>query len=259
MNPLLHLWSLGVEEQFYIFWPCLISIGLNFFKKRTFLVLALYTVFSFAFGIISVFINPQFAFYFPLCRFWQMAVGGLVAYLSVKIQNQKITNALSIGGTFAILAAVWIIDDESLFPGFWALVPTLASGCIIQAGPESFCNKHILSTKVFVFIGKISYPMYLWHWPLLVFSRYFYPEGSTSIYSNVYFVLVMTVLLSILTYYFVERPIRKIKTKKIAILLFILILAVGTLSYWSLVRAREKEEIELQSTDKNVIFARAER
>ena len=104
-----------------------------------------------------------------------MAVGGLVAYLNVKIQNKKITNRLSIVGTLAILVTVWIIDDQSMFPGFWALVPTLASACIIQAGSEPYINKHILSSKIFVFVGKISYPMYLWHWPLLVFSRYIYP------------------------------------------------------------------------------------
>jgi len=74
--------------------------------------------------------------------------------------------------------------------------------------------------------------MYLWHWPLLVFSRYLYPEGSKSIFSNLYFVILITVILSILTYYVVENPIRKIKTKKIAILLFVLILIVGSLSYW---------------------------
>ena len=135
VNPLLHLWSLGVEEQFYIFWPCLIAIGLNIFKKRAFLVLALYTALSCIIGIVSVYKNPKFAFYFPVCRFWQMAIGGLVAYFSLKIQNTKITNALSFVGTLAILVTVWIIDEESLFPGFWALIPTFASAFIIQAGP----------------------------------------------------------------------------------------------------------------------------
>lgn len=179
--------------------------------------------------------NPKFAFYFPVCRFWQMAVGGLIAYFSLKIQNTRINNALSIIGTLSILLTVWIINDESLFPGFWALVPTLASACIIQAGPEPFINKHILSSKVFVFVGKISYPMYLWHWPLLVFSRYFYPQGSTSIFSNLYLIIAITVMLSVLTYYFVENPIRKIKTKKIAIVLLVLILLIGLFSYQSLI------------------------
>lgn len=207
-NPLLHLWSLGVEEQFYIFWPCLISICLGRFKKHALFGLSFYTAFSFVFGIVCVFINTKFAFYFPVCRFWQMAVGGLVSYLGVKIQNKNINEALSIIGTFSILITVWIVDDQSLFPGFWALVPTLASACIIQAGSEPFINKNILSSKVFVFVGKISYPMYLWHWPLLVFSRYFYPQGSTSIFSNLYLIMLITFGLSVLTYYFVENPIR---------------------------------------------------
>lgn len=68
-----------------------------------------------------------------------------------------------------------------MFPGFWALVPTLGAAFIIQAGNESFINKYILSSKLLVFVGKISYPLYLWHWPLLVFSRILYPEGSDSI------------------------------------------------------------------------------
>ena len=163
-----------------------------------------------------------------------MAVGGLIAYLSLKIQNTRINNALSIIGTLSILLTVWIISDESLFPGFWALVPTLASACIIQAGPEPFINKHILSSKVFVFVGKISYPMYLWHWPLLVFSRYLYPEGSKSILSNLYFVIFVTIMLSVLTYHFIENPIRKIKTKKIVVLLLLIMVFIGSLSYWTL-------------------------
>jgi peptidoglycan/LPS O-acetylase OafA/YrhL len=228
------LWSLGVEEQFYIFWPCLIALGLKIFKKRTFLILALYTVLSFIFGIVSVYKNPKFAFYFPLCRFWQMAVGGLVAYCSHKITNSKINNALSVSGTAAILITVWIINDESLFPGFWALVPTLASACIIQAGSEALINKHVLSNKVMVFVGKISYPMYLWHWPLLVFSKYLFPEGSTSIFGNVFFMIALTVCFSILTYFFVENPIRRRKSRKMVVVLLILSTSIGVLSYVNL-------------------------
>jgi peptidoglycan/LPS O-acetylase OafA/YrhL len=209
-------------------------------KNVHFLILALYTVLSFIFGIVSVYKNPKFAFYFPLCRFWQMAVGGLVAYCSHKITNTKINNALSVSGTAAILITVWIINEESLFPGFWALVPTLASACIIQAGSEALINKHVLSNKVMVFVGKISYPMYLWHWPLLVFSRYLFPEGSTSIFGNVFFMIALTVCFSILTYFFVENPIRKIKTRKIVVVLLILMIFVGIWSYLNLRGSRIK-------------------
>ena len=138
------------------------------------------------------------------------------------------------------MITVWIVDDQSLFPGFWALVPTLASACIIQAGSEPFINKKILSSKVFVFVGKISYPMYLWHWPLLVFSRYFYPQGSTSIFSNLYLILLITLGLSVLTYYFVENPIRKIKSRKIVIILLILMLTAGLTSFIMLLNSNNK-------------------
>lgn len=85
VNPLLHLWSLGVEEQFYIFWPCLISIGLKFFHKKAFIIIGLYTIISFLFNVASVYQDTQFAFYFPICRFWQMSIGGLIAYFNYKI------------------------------------------------------------------------------------------------------------------------------------------------------------------------------
>lgn len=107
-----------------------------------------------------------------------MSIGGLIVYLKVRIQNKLIANLMSVGGTLAIVTVVWILNEKSLFPGWWALIPTIASAIILQAGPNAFVNKHILSSKAFVFIGKISYPLYLWHWPLLVFSAHMFPPGS---------------------------------------------------------------------------------
>lgn len=122
-----------------------------------------------------------------------------------------------------------------MFPGFWALIPTLSSACIIQAGSGAFINKWILSNKIVVFLGKISYPMYLWHWPLFVFSRYFFPEGSNSIFANLYFLILLTGILSILTYFLVENPIRRRKSKKIVVILLIIMALMG---FWSYINVR---------------------
>lgn len=155
------------------------------------------------FSIISVFIDTKFAFYFPFCRFWQMVVGGLIAYKNINISNKTINNIMSLASIGIIQISVWVLDEKSLFPGFWALIPTIGSACIIQAGNESFFNKQVLSSKPFVWLGKISYSLYLWHWPLLVFSRVLYPSGSTSLLANPLVIVSIAILLSFLTYFFV--------------------------------------------------------
>jgi peptidoglycan/LPS O-acetylase OafA/YrhL len=155
-----------------------------------------------------VFINPTFSFYFPFCRFWQMSVGGLIAYKSSKKYTFYISNGFSLLALVSICVTVWNLTEKNLFPGFWALIPTISAALIILAGNQSLFNKYVLSSVPFVFIGKISYPLYLWHWPLVVFSEMFYPEGSTSIFANKFFALLLAVVLSILTYYLVETPLR---------------------------------------------------
>lgn len=164
-----------MEEQFYIFWPFLITVILTRFKSQSFQLLSAYTVLSFILNIIVVYFNAKFDFYFPFCRFWQMSIGGLLTFQTIKIENQFYNHAFSGGGLIIIMIASFFLSEANLYPGWWALFPTLASAAIIQSGSESIVNKHILSNKVMTFIGKISYSLYLWHWPLLVFSRIMYP------------------------------------------------------------------------------------
>ena len=138
-------------------------------------ILIAFTALSFIFSIYSVYKNQQFAFYFPFCRFWQMSVGGILGYSNIKINNSLINNSLSVLGLLMIVISQFFMNDQSLFPGYWALLPTLSCALIIQSGNQSFINKFILSSLPFTFIGKISYSLYLWHWPLIVYSRLFYP------------------------------------------------------------------------------------
>jgi len=107
---LLHLWSLGVEEQFYIFWPLLLTVIFNKFSKQAFGFILAYTILSFMLSIYCVFNDTQFAFYFPFCRFWQMSVGGLIGYLNIKVHNKFFSNLLSIVSFIAIMTTVWIIN-----------------------------------------------------------------------------------------------------------------------------------------------------
>ena len=226
-NPLLHLWSLGVEEQFYIFWPFLISLFLRRFASKTFVLLSVFTALSLLANLVVVHINPQFCFYFPFTRFWQMAVGGLLAVRGVQLKDKRIANLLSFAGVAVILVFAELLSEDILYPGWWAILPTLGSACIIQGGGESLVNKHFLGTRPMVFVGKISYSLYLWHWPLLVFSRILYPEGSTSIFANTLFIVILAVVCSIVSYYSVENPMRFAKHKSVFYLLIAAMLMVG--------------------------------
>lgn len=170
------------------------------------LCLGILTVASFCANIFTVEENSKFAFYFPLCRFWQMAVGGLIAFINRPIPENSfiptvyVNNILSVVGFLGIFLTSYMISSESIFPGYWALVPTLSSAFIIQAGHSTLINKYILSNEFSVFIGKVSYPLYLWHWPFLVFSRLLYPEGSDEIWEEAWFMLLLAFLFSVFTY-----------------------------------------------------------
>jgi peptidoglycan/LPS O-acetylase OafA/YrhL len=163
-----------------------------------------------------------------------MAVGGIIAYSDKMIQHKILSNISSILGLSSIFITIWYVNEDSLFPGYWALIPTIGAALIIIGGPESLSNKYLLSTKVFVFIGKISYPLYLWHWPLLVYSRMMYPSGSTSIFAKTWIVVLISLLLSIFTYFVIEKPLRFRKSKVITYLLVMTMLAVGTVALFGI-------------------------
>lgn len=234
-KPLLHLWSLGVEEQFYIFWPLLLYFfwtkHWSFLKSITCIGLV-----SFFTGIFLTKTNPTAAFYFPGSRFWELMAGGLLAYINLHKNNiiTRSKNTEAFIGLFFILCSLLFIKKTSEFPGWWALLPTAGSFLIIAAGPNAWLNQKVLSNKFIIWIGLISYPLYLWHWPLLAFSEIILGEVSNQ---SKIAILALSFLLAWLTYKFIETPLKSNRNKKVLaqVLLFIMVLfgCTGFYSYQS--------------------------
>ena len=233
LKPLLHLWSLGVEEQFYLIFPIFLWV---LYKLRiNFLVsLVVFTVISFAVNYYFVKIgNGTYSFYMPWTRFWELSFGSVLAYITMfksnltsKLQSTKIANILSILGVVLIVIGYISIPSSPKFPGSRALTPVLGALLVIAAGHEAFINKKILSSKLFIFFGLISYPLYLWHWPLL--SLAYICNGQIPDAYIRAICVVLAIFLSILTFYFIEPPLRYGKAPKLkAISLFVVLLGLG--------------------------------
>ncbi|HSN18358.1 MAG TPA: acyltransferase family protein [Gammaproteobacteria bacterium] len=211
-KPLLHLWSLGVEEQFYIFWPLL--IGLCWKRRIGFLgVTLLVAALSFGVNVYSVYRHSDAAFYSPLSRFWELMVGGALAWLALHRPERLPAgwgrlagNLAALAGLALILAGLHFIRGDSLFPGWWALVPCLGTVLLIAAPPDAWINRHLLSNRVMVGVGLISYPLYLWHLPLLAMARILYLSAPPSRVRVV--LLAASFLLAAATYFWVEKPLR---------------------------------------------------
>ncbi len=205
-KPLLHLWSVAVEVQFYIFWPLLLALVWK--RHWSFLkITAAIAAVSFAANIFLVYRHPSAAFYLPISRFWELMVGGVLAYVALHRAHliSQYKNGQSALGFILILIAFPLLNKGSEFPGWWALLPTLGAFFIISAGPTAWLNEKILGNKLMVWFGLISYPLYLWHWPLLSFLRV--TEGDASILERLA-ALLIAVILAWLTYMFVEKPVR---------------------------------------------------
>jgi len=209
---LLHLWSLGVEEQFYIVLPPLLLLAYRRQWKVGRLVAAI-AVGSFVLNVARVGRHPIDTFFLPLTRFWELLAGTLLAYGTLTPPTRWPTGtgrrraetlaALGLGG-IAVAAAA--LSKASPFPGTWALLPVLATVALIAAGPEAWINRRLLSWRPVVYVGLISYPLYLWHWPALAFAR-IATGGATGIKARLAAVAGSFVL-AVLTYHFVEKPIR---------------------------------------------------
>jgi peptidoglycan/LPS O-acetylase OafA/YrhL len=212
---LLHLWSLGIEEQFYLVWPLMVWAAWKA-RVNALILIVLVGGISFTINVMSVHADPVATFYSPQTRFWELLVGSLLAYVTLhKFQvfpgcraanGPTVRNFQSLAGMALLITAFALTTKSDQFPGWWALLPTIGAALIIAAGPFAWINKTVLSSRLLVWFGLISFPLYLWHWPLLSFAHIL--EGSTASPTTLSLAVVTSVLLSWLTYKFVERPLR---------------------------------------------------
>ena len=253
-KPLLHLWSLGIEEQFYIIWPLLLWLSWRL-KSSFIVIITTVAISSFFANVYNYWYDPIADFYSPLSRFWELIFGAALAYAKLRSEgylseNNKCTawfnilnnentpgvidkyarNIASVGGSILIITGLLFVTKMNVFPGFWALLPTIGTLLIIGAGEMAWVNRQLLSNQVMVWVGLISFPLYLWHWPLLSFARVVAGETPSAWVRVV--ALTISVILAWLTYSFIERPIRYGAHGKFKALVLVCVMAlIGYLGY----------------------------
>ncbi len=225
-KPLMHLWSLAVEEQFYLVYPLAIWCV---WKSRVNVLAFVVVLGLFSFGLSLM--DPAGTFFLPHTRFWEILTGSVLAYVQLFKKQQLVAhlrrwaprlvsegaaglqvdpavrNFLSLAALVLLAATVFGLDSTKNFPGWWALAPVAGAFLLIGVGPDAWMNRVILANRGMVFVGLISYPLYLWHWPLLSFLQIL--ERGHAPWNARLVVLALSFVLAWLTYRLVEAPIRR--------------------------------------------------
>lgn len=259
LKPLLHLWSLGIEEQFYIVFPLLVWLlawmsrkwqqgkqhATNPSTHGSLWLVAILLLGSFAWNLLTLTRDPVFTFYMPVTRFWELLMGSVLAWVTLNVSGFKsefqakptvLNHALSTLGVVTLGVGLYVIDTAKPFPGVYALFPLLGTTCLIAAGEQAWINRRILAQPWVVFLGMVSYPLYLWHWPLLSYAR-IVNAGEVAVGLRVMLV-ALGVFLAWLTHAYWERPFRFGKTKvvlRVGVLvsLMVLVAVAGRVIYKS--------------------------
>lgn len=258
LKPLLHLWSLAIEEQFYIIWPLVLWI---LWKRKLNLLTAIII-----FGIISYYLNNKgirndaiATFYSPQTRAWELLIGSLLAWLTIykniylnniiykinyylniiifshnknQLKTKSIINLISIFGLILIIYGFITLSKEIAYPGKWALIPVGGTFLIIFAGENAWLNRVVLSNKLLVWFGLISFPLYLWHWPLLSFAGII--EGQVPSLGLRFFLVLLSVCLAWVSYRWIEKPFRQSGATNLKTLsLIVLMTVVAFIAYYT--------------------------
>ena len=232
LKPFLHTWSLSVEEQFYIFFPLLILFIYKFFTKRLFDIFIILLLISLITAHITSNNSPSMSFYFLHTRMWELLAGSVLAYLEIKYNKRKnfdnkfVDQILPLIGLALITYSIIFYNDKILHPSFHTLYPIIGTCLIIWFARKDEIITKILSSKLFVSIGLISYSLYLWHYPVFAFFRYSLASGSMM---KKILIMLFIILASVITYFFIEKPFRNKKKISLNFLIIFLLSIVVTL------------------------------
>jgi peptidoglycan/LPS O-acetylase OafA/YrhL len=208
LRPMLHTWSLAVEEQFYIFMPIAAYLVYRFFQRFWLWIFAVAALASLALSILAMQIGPTANFFLLPTRAWELLLGALLASIPARTPRGAVDQIMAAGGLGLILWTVFAYDEATPFPGFTALAPCLGSALIIYfAHPKATVVGQLLSSKPAVWIGLISYSLYLVHWPIAVFWRYITLQEPGLLGAMA--IIALSIPLAWASWAFVERPFRK--------------------------------------------------
>ena len=248
LKPFMHFWSLGVEEQYYIFYPLICFLLWKVSAKRFLASLVFMLLVSLGLCLYDTANEPVRAFYSLHTRFWELLIGGVLAYVELKWPDYKeklkcgsIDNVFSITGLLLIVFAIAFFEEGKDFPGWRALFPTVGSVLIIAAGTNTYLNKYVFSNKVAVFIGLISYPLYLWHWPFICIFRNNL-AGELPSGWLMFTLMGSSFLMAYLTYTVIERPMRSRKATWKLVLTLTLLLAIVSVGTKEVIRKVDAAE-----------------
>ncbi|MDI1246517.1 MAG: acyltransferase family protein [Rhodoferax sp.] len=253
-KPLLHLWSLGIEEQFYIVWPFVLWLILKNRRSGERIVIAL-ALLSLIFASLMVFLDRTQAFYSPVTRAWELLAGAFLAFRRQGGACSPCSRMQSFGpvaGLSLALVGGLYIQAVFPFPGLLALVPVISAMLLIGGNQGSWVNQRVLAHPLMVKIGLISYPLYLWHWPLLSFA--FILEGGRPTPAIRLMLVAVSFLLAILTYQLLEKPLKRTRRKYVVVIILVtlmtglLLLGKNVYDRDGLERIRHKRMIVLNET-----------
>lgn len=253
VKPLLHLWSLGIEEQFYIAWPVVLWLAWRWGANAITLIAGL-GILSFALNVRIVDSHQASAFYLPITRAWELLAGSLLAWIQVNSRSRVdnwlaglvfapekrtsqevpviLSNLQASVGLALIGVAVFMLQKEFRFPGWNALLPVVGTVLLISGGPTAWANRNILASRPMILIGLISFPLYLWHWPLLSFARIMEETiPSTGIRLGG---VGLSIVLAYLTWRWIEGTLRTNPRHTVTAWLVVAMATIGSMGYYAM-------------------------